>query len=69
MTDTSDYCPLNRDGHKYFVAGKTYTDFVPYDGDRTIMEILDETKLYVRNEYVIQSCNCGSVIRKLVEDK
>lgn len=56
--DEQDTCP-NYGIHKYFLAGKTYTDFVLVPG----------SKLYERIEYALLGCNCGSVFRHIVEDR
>ena len=61
MTDYTEeptICP-NYGQHKYFAGGKTYTDFVPYQ----------QTGLYQRTEYLVLACQCGDVIRKVVEDR
>lgn len=58
----TDECKLNPTGHRYFVAGKTYTEFVASD------VYSEQGVLYLRNEYAILSCNCGSVIRMKVKD-
>ena len=58
----SDDCILNPAGHRFFINGKTYTDFVPY-------EFRDGEQLYIRKEYAVLGCNCGEVFRKLVEER
>lgn len=49
--------------HRYYLAGKTYTDFTPTD------TYDDDGQLYKRIEYAVISCQCGSVIRKEVENQ
>lgn len=49
--------------HRYYIAGKTYTDFV-------LDHIADDgVYLYQRNEYAVLSCQCGSIMRKIVETR
>lgn len=69
MTDT-DTCPLNEVGHKYFIF-KTAEIFEPLgldtgDGTKVPAKFSDKP-VYVKTEYAILGCNCGSVIKKEVK--
>lgn len=62
---------MNDHEHKYYLSGKTYTEFTFY----TDIEVQDEDvytgtilPVYTRTEYAVLSCNCGDVIRKVVKD-
>lgn len=66
MPDTQDLCPNQSDGnHRYFVF-KTAEVFVPQDPERTGQTDVTTT-LYEKIEQAVLGCNCGSVIKRVVQ--
>lgn len=54
-----DTCSLNDYGHKYFIY-KTIEVFEPFN-TKTVEH------LYIKKEYAMLGCNCGSVIKKEIK--
>lgn len=74
MSDNKDLCPINASGdHRYFVF-KTSEVFELLDMshiselESALMPKLP-SQLYVKKEYAILGCNCGSVIKTEVKNK
>ena len=69
-TDFKQHCPLTGGDHKYFIS-KTLELFEPVVVSETaaglIKEFVAGAKLYVKKEYAILGCNCGSAVRKEIE--
>lgn len=61
---------IRKHDHKYFMF-ETKTAFVPYKFDSADIVTgidTDNTVLYIREEYAVLACNCGSVIKKMLND-
>lgn len=76
-TDDDDSCPLTGGAHKYFIF-KTMDWYEPFsfsvefmeNYSEAFMELFDNVdQYYIKKEYAILGCNCGSVIRKEVIKK
>lgn len=65
-----DLCPNTNGEHRYFVF-KTVEVFEIYEPNASDLEkaIMPElpAQLYVKKEYAILGCNCGSVIKTEVK--
>lgn len=72
MAQNKDLCPNTNGEHRYFVF-KTQEVFVPFKLDVSILEqaLIPKlpAELYVKKEYAILGCNCGSVIKTEVEQR
>lgn len=62
---------MNDHEHRYYIAGKTYTEFTPHSLIQEMDnedEFLQSVQLYKRTEYAVLSCICGDIFRKVVKN-
>lgn len=65
-----DACPISGDAHRYFIS-KTLEVFepaLPITGlSGSVKDFIREYHPYIKKEYAILGCNCGSALKKEVE--
>lgn len=57
-----DICPISGDQHRYFIW-QTKNEFEPFNGG----DPNTGAQLFVKIEYAILGCNCGSAIKKRIK--